>query len=173
MSVTLKELLTSARNKLINAPSITPLLGADIGQDPVGGAFSDGWIFLGHDDWEAPERDPANTGKAAVVLSVRNHWTSPNRHNTLRFPLLRVHILADMSRPNDVRLSAIKDAEDRCDRIAIAVSSVFHDVLNIDHVWPNDVFVISSVKYTDLAIVDVNNKDGLVSGDMSFALELD
>lgn len=169
---TMQEILTSARRKVITSSHVTPLIGVDIGKDQTG-AFTDGWIFLGHDDWNTPERNPSNTGKASVTLSMRNPWTTPSMHNTAKFRLLRVHIMADMSRPTDTRLTGTKDAEFRCDRIASAIVKELHDVANKDHLWPNGVFVISCVQFTELAIVDVNDQDGLVSGDLTFALTLD
>lgn len=168
----MEEIITSARQKLVTSVSLASLLGVDIGQDPPGGAFSDGWVFLGHDDYNAPERDVQNTGKAAVVLSMRRPWGSPNLHNNQRFRRLNFTIVADMSRGVDNTLTYRKDAEYRLDRIATAIASEFHDAINDDHNWPNGVFIGSCLLYNDFVISDVLNQDGLISGDMDFALEL-
>lgn len=169
----LGDVLTAARRKLLADADFDALLNVDVGKDPMGQLWDDGWVFRAYGPNHAPYRDPANTGFAAITMHLRDPWTSPNLHNTLSFRLLTFEILADRSRDrDDPSLSSAYDAEDRCDRVATAIKNVFNDVANADHSWPNDVYVVSCVLYNDLELVNVPNQDGLIEGTLRFALSL-
>lgn len=167
-----QNVLAAARQKLIASDYFSPLIGTDVGKDATGKAFSDAWVFEGTDNASKPRRDPANTGTSAVVMSLRTPWSPPNISNTARFRLLQFCIYSDGTRGADKSLTGTLDASDRCDRIASAIIREFNDVGNVDHIWPNDTYIVSCVLYNDLNITDVDNQDGLKSGDLSFALTL-
>lgn len=169
-----EEVIPAARKKLLASPFFSPLIGTDVGVDIAGqGAFTDGWVFKSNDDTNGPYRSVENTGKAAVVISMRLPWGSPNRHNTAQFKQLEFTVYADQTRDTDNELSAKYDAEYRFYRVARAIAKEFHDAGNVDHWWPGSVYIGSCVLYNDARIEDVAGKDGLVTGTLSFALELD
>lgn len=170
---TIKDVMSSARRKLIASPHFSPLINVDVGADEPGSAFDDGWVFLGDGDSIAPYRHPANTGFASVSFNMRDPWREHNDYNTLDFRQLKFSILADLTRvEGKTNLTGTADAEFRCDRIATAIKDTFNDVGNADHHWPNNVYIISCLLYMDLYIDDVPKKDGLVEGTLSFKLEI-
>lgn len=169
----MQDVVVSARRKLLADAGFVSLIGADVGKDAPGGAYTDGWLFKAVDDAYSPDRNPRNSGTSAVVLGMRGpSWTAPNVNHTLRFPTLDFRIYSDSTRSADLTLLIQRDADYRCDRVATAIKNVFNDVANNDHNWPNGVFIVSCVLWTDIKIHDIDNEDGLVAGDMTFALEL-
>lgn len=168
----INSILIAARRKLLASEFIVPLIGTDIGKDGPGGAWDDGWVFRSQDANSSPIRDPANTGTSSIVMSLRDPWSSPNTHNTMAFRQLKFSVFSDQSRSVNEALTASRDAELRCDRVASAIIKEFNDVGNVNQFWPNDTFIPSCLLFHDLQIQDVPNQDGLVEGLLSFALEL-
>lgn len=175
----MEDVLVAARRKLLASPGFSALIGTDVGRDSMepgkySGAFEDGWVFRGVDVANKPERDPSATGTSTVSLAMRDAWGGPNDHNTARFRQLQFTILSDMARPtSDNGLIGARDAELRCDRVAKAIVDEFNDVGNQNHWWPNNTYVVSCLLYSDLIIRDVPDMDGLVRGEVRFALVLD
>lgn len=178
MAVSMDDLLTAARRKLIASPHFAPLIGVDVGQDSMdptrySGAFNDAWVFRGVGVPNSPERDPSGTSKATVSLGFRDRWGGTNDYNTARFPVLQFTILADLTRPaTDNGLIGARDAELRCDRIASAIYDEFHDAANQHHWWTSSVYVNTCLCYSDLIVRDVPDMDGLVRGEIRFKLEV-
>jgi hypothetical protein len=174
----MEDVLIAARRKLLASPYFAPLIGTDVGRDSMepdkySGAFEDGWVFRGVGVTNNPERDVSFTGTSAVSIAMRDRWGGPNNHNTLRFPQLQFTIFSDNSRNDgDNGLLTARDAELRCDRVGAAIYAEFHDALNLNHRWPNDVYMVSCLSYSDLIIRDVPTLDGLVRGEMRFALQV-
>ena len=88
----------AARNFLVQDTGLTGLLA----ESPTLGP----WIF----DSEPVGARFEQNSKCLIVISEENTWTSPNEHNTLRFPRLFVDIWADPDRNPDksVRISNAK-----------------------------------------------------------------
>ncbi len=167
----MNDLLIAVRRKLLAFPEFADLIGTDVGRDPIGQAFRDGWVFRSDNDDFRPDRNPRNSGTSTVTFGWRNPWTNPNAHNTARFPHLEFVVLSDQTRKTgDTTLTFKNDAAERCDRVATAIRNCFHDPANQSHAWPNDVFIVSCVLWNDVIIRDVPEQDGLVAGTMSFAL---
>lgn len=165
------DVIVSARKKLLADAAFSALVGTDVGKE-ISGPYSTGWVFRQIDDGMNPEKSPRNSGKSAVVIGSRRSWTNPNLGNTLRFPLLSFRVWSDKTRGADHGLPLFDDAEDRCRRIGTTIFNAFHDAANHDHWWPNGVYIVSCKSFNDLDVTDVAGEDGLVSGDMSFALSL-
>lgn len=173
-----QDVLSAARSKALASSFISPLLGTDIGQDSMfpdlnyNGGFNDGWIFFGVGDALAPQRSPANLGTSSVSMGMRSTWTSPNLTNSLRFRQLAFNIYSDPSRtPGSNGLITVRDQEDRCNRVGAAIISEFNDLGNQNQWW-GDIYIVSCLLYSDLQIRDVPGEDGLVQGDIRFALML-
>lgn len=173
MSASRKDILIAARRKLLANASFAALIGNDVGRDlDYGGPFTDGWVFHSPDDEMSPERNARNTGTSSVVMTIRTPWTTPNLHNTLEFPELLIRIYSDATRFDDPSLSVADDGQYRCENVAKAIKNTFNDVANSDHLWPNGVYVVSCVLWNDLRVRDVPDEDGLVMGDLTFALQI-
>lgn len=174
MLTSMDAVLIAARRKMIASSFVLPLIGVDIGKDAPGNTWDDGWIFRAEGNSAAPARNPANSGMAAVTMHLRDSWSSPSQYHTSRYRQLKIQIYADQTRPDGSNnLIAMRDAELRCDRIATAIIQEFHDVANRDTAWPNNITLAGPCQlYSDLQIVDVVNNDGLVEGQLSFALQL-
>jgi hypothetical protein len=167
-SLLLGDLVSSARQKLLTALTDADLVGPLIGADPSPtDPFYTGWVFSGMDHDGAPSRDVTNTGKVACVLLSRNAWGS-NMHNTARLPILTVLTYADATRFDGTVSRAAEDAELKAKAVAKVVRKTFHDAANEDHIWPLDLFVVSSVANGDLDLTDVPGSDYVVRGTQRF-----
>jgi len=159
----LAEFLPSAYRYLMNDDPFTALIGTDVGMDSnATDAYNKGWVFQGLDGDGRPYRDPQGSGKAAVVLTSRDGWASPNMHNTATFPSLQVLIYADVSRSLQGSPTA-RDAEARCKRVYEKVDRVFHDPSNSTHGW-DGVRIVSCVRSSELSISDIPGSDLMVRG---------
>lgn len=78
-----------ARNMLIQDAPLTALLGKS--------ASWTSWIF----DQKPVNVKVEGTSRCLVVINEGRPWTSPNGHNTMRFPTLVVDIWADPTRNAD------------------------------------------------------------------------
>lgn len=167
----IEDLIVAARRKLLADSRFSSLIGTDVGRDGIGGAYRDAWVFRSVDDNYTSERDVEGSGTSAVVISSDLNWTSPTRDKTLRFPQLRFDIWADCTRSaTDDSLPIAKDARYRADRVATVIREIFHDAGNRVHLWPNNVYVVSSVLWNDLNVGDVDTRPNIVHGDLSFAI---
>jgi hypothetical protein len=164
------DLLAGARRTLLADANFAALIGVDVGADPAGQPWADGWVFRGQTANNDPTRNPAGSGKASVTMQMRDPWGSPDSYHSQQFRLLRFSIWADCTRAAlDPTLIVTRDAELRADRIATAIRAVFHNPANALHTW-SGVPIISSVEYGQLHISDVPSQDGLVEGALSFAV---
>ena len=105
----------AARNLLAHQPEVTALLPSS--------ASWDTWIASEEPVGMAIE----NTSKCMIVISEGAPWTSPNEHNTLRFPTLLVDIWADPSRNPDKSVKR-QDAKDKIVKISTQVNRHMHRV---------------------------------------------
>jgi hypothetical protein len=165
------DIVGSAVEKLQAALLAAGMIGPLVGVDVAPGPFTDGWVFAGADNDNRPSKDVTSTGKAALVVSSRSHWTT-NVHNTARFPILQVLIFADSTRVAGSTSRAAEDSDLKVKKIAKVVRKCFHDAANADHSWPNDVWVTASVADGDLSIDDVPGSDGVSRGLQRFNLQV-
>lgn len=148
-------LAASAVVKVLGTQAWADLLTAgDVGHDAVGGPFAGGWLSQSTTNEMAPATNPQGSGKASVVLAEREGWTTPNPHNTSRFPSLWLVVYADCSRDAGL-LPTSFDGRDRAMRIFQALDPIFHDVANRDHDWPLSFRVNSCVRLADPVMTDV------------------
>lgn len=105
----------AARNYIAQDAALAPLLGK-----------SQSWPI-----WVFDERPVGikfeGFQKCLVVINEDSTWTSPNEHNTLRFPRLIVDIWADPTR-NEDRSVRMDDARDKIEVIETVLSKHFHTV---------------------------------------------
>jgi len=168
--------MLAARAHLLADPRFSKFLGTDVGTDLSHGAaypdqlWQDGWVFPGLTSDGRPLRDPSGTGTSAVTLDLYGApWSASNLHNTLTFPVLRIIVWSDPTRPTDANdLIAVQDAEARCMRVRGAIEDVFHDVGHQIR-WP--VPIASCLLGSELPIRDISPYDGMVAGEVRFHLE--
>ena len=78
------------------------------------------------------DEEPVNikvegTSRCLIVVNEEGTWTSPNEHNTMRFPRLQVDIWADPTR-NEDKSVRFHDAKTKIMAIQEVVDSYFHMV---------------------------------------------
>lgn len=140
------DLTTAARRILAEYTPLTSLLGASDSWDT--------WIFR----WR-PYVTLKASGSAAIVLSERGGWATPNRHNTARFPRLQVEVYVDVPREEGSPVSRI--AEERALEICRAVDEVLHVPDGAAMDWA-DLRVIGSTRQSEPQVDLVPDADGLV-----------
>ena len=164
-------LLEAAYLRLLGSTEFQALIGEDVGLDDAEeDPWYSGWVFQGLSDTGEPYRQPEGSGMAAVVVSSRGGWASPNQTNTASFPLLQIFVFADCSRDENGNLSA-RDAESRVRRVAEVVDPLFHDAANRVHSW-GTFPVVSCLRHSELSIRDVPNGDGVVRGELTYEVVL-
>lgn len=125
------DLATAAYQRLAAFPDFQDaVLSGFVGTDAASGAtgaekLASAWLFQGLDDEGRPYRDPEGTGTGVVVLSERNEWASPNRHNTASFPVLQMLIYMDSTR-NEDGSPLIPDASTKAKTLAHHLDRCFH-----------------------------------------------
>jgi len=137
------------------------LLGVDVKGTP--------WVFQGSDD-DRPFRDPAGTGKGAIVITSNGIW-GVNQHNTADFPLLTVLVYMDVSRKADGTI-LMKNGKSRTLSVLRRVKDVFHDAANKDHEWPG-LYVVSCVMQPGgFSVMGIPNSDAMHRGAANFELSI-
>jgi len=168
----MNSVMAAARQRMIADPDFSALIGVDVGKSDTG-AWTDAWIFRNFNEDGSPLVNPAGSGMAAITMDMREPAFSVSQYHTLISRQLRFYIYTDPTRSTtDSTLIKTRDAEIRCSRIADAIRNIFNDVANRVHFWNATTYIISSVLYEDLHILDVPGQDGIVEGTISFALEL-
>ena len=109
------DLSLAARNFLAQDADLRALLGRS--------ASWDTWIF----DQSPINVRVENTSRCLIVVNEEGQWTSPNPHNTMRFPRLVVDIWADPTRNQD-RTVQLFDAKSKVEDIVKIVDRKFHRV---------------------------------------------
>jgi hypothetical protein len=173
-------LAAQAKVRLLADTGFNALIGKDVGSDLTHGdaypqqTYPDGWVFIGVGGDGRPVRDPTGTGTSAVTLDTYGApWGSPNQHNTAEFPVLRVIVWSDPTRPiGDPGMIAVRDAEDRCNRVRRVIRAVLNDPGNEHHDWGAGVVVTSCLLGTEVALRDVAPYDGVVAGELRFNVEI-
>ena len=107
------DLSLAIRNYLAQDAGLRELLGRSISWDT--------WIF-----YENPINVKVeNTGKCLLVINEDGTWTSPNDHNTMRFPRVYIDIWADPTR-NEDRSVKVNDAKSKIERIQKLLDKHLH-----------------------------------------------
>lgn len=117
----------AARNRLAQDASLRALLGRSVSWST--------WIF----DENPVGVHVENTSRCLIVVSEDDEWTSPNPHNTMRFPQLLVDIWADPTRNPDRSVQRF-DAKDKIEEIQALVDKHFHlpdpgTRFGVPHIW--------------------------------------
>lgn len=164
------DLASSAVRKLRESSAAAALV-ADATLLVKSGIYPNGMIAQREDNSLSTPVLVEGSGKAGILISARSPWTTPNRHNTARFPRLQVEIFADCSR-NAMGQVTVKDAVRRCEYIFNMIDPVFHDPGNTSHIWPLDFYVVSCIRGQDLSIMNIPDADYAVVGTAYYNVEL-
>lgn len=144
--MTTEDLTTAARRVLADHEPLTSLLGSSDSWDT--------WIFR----WR-PYVTLKASGAAAIVLSERGGWATPNRHNTARFPRLQVEVYVDLPREEGTPVSRV--AEERALEICRALDEVLHVPDGRTMEW-GGLRVLGSTRQQEPQMDAVPDADGLV-----------
>jgi len=107
------DLSLAVRNLLAQDQGLRALLGRSQSWDT--------WIFDEHPVNVKVE----NTGRCLIVVNEEDTWTTPNQHNTMRFPRLFVDIWADPTRNSDKSIKKF-DAKKKIEDIQAFVDKHLH-----------------------------------------------
>lgn len=139
---------------------LSGLIGTDAADDdPDEDKVARAWVFQGFDANGRPYRNAEGSGKGVVVLSVRDDWAEPNRHNTWDFPLLQMLVYMDSDRDADGTMTA-PNAVPKCRSVMRILDRRFHLVGNTqaDQDWPG-LRVHSCIRASRLTITDVPDSE--------------
>lgn len=159
--MTIPNLVTAARRYLVADTTLANALGSGQGFNV--------WVF----QWR-PYVTIEGSGEAAVVLSARGGWTSPNMHNTMAFPRLQVEVWADLQRDANGN-PAQRTAEDLCQDVGEQLDRLLHLPDGQLHVWGDSngsIRVLRSMKLGEIDIVDVPEGDGMCRGTLNYGVVL-
>ncbi len=103
----------------------------------------------------------------ACVLLQKGNWTSPNNHNTLKFPRLIVEFWADPDRDSRSNVTLPLSAKDKILAAYEFLDKYLHRVAGGDLWWPDQddsgaVRVISSKRSDELSFYEVPDGDGMM-----------
>lgn len=162
----------AARNHLALDPVLRGLLGKSQTWDT--------WIF----DENPVGVKVENTGRCLIVINEGSPWTSPNEHNTMRFPRLIVDVWADPTRNTD-RSVRVFDAKEKIDEIQKRLDKHFHlvdggDSHGMPHVWGSlddltsgrGVVVTGSTRLTGPEFSSIRDTDGAFMGQFTYGVNL-
>lgn len=166
------QMTLAARNLLAQDTALTPLLGRSVTWST--------WIFEDNPQGVRVE----NTQKCLIVVGEDRGYTSPNEHNTMRFPRLIIDIWADPTR-NEDRSVKVNDAKDKIEAIAKLVNNHFHTVDpgtpqgNIRQ-WgtaeqiaaKTGVYVAGSVRREELSFSPIKDSEGSFMGRLIYGVNL-
>lgn len=107
------ELSLAVRNLLAQDAGLKALLGKSQSWDT--------WIF----DEKPVNVKVENTGKCLIVVNEEGQWTTPNAHNTMKFPTLLIDIWADPTRNADKSVNRF-DAKKKIEDIQNFVDKYLH-----------------------------------------------
>lgn len=107
------QLTLAIRNLLAQDEDLKALLGKS--------ASWDTWIF----SEEMIGVKVENTSRCLIVVAEEDTWTSPNEHNTMRFPQVFVDIWADPTRNADKSVRTL-DAKDKIEAIQPLIDRHLH-----------------------------------------------
>lgn len=125
----------NVRNQLARRVSLTALLGSS--------AHWTTWIF----DQRPIGIKVENTQKCMIVVNEFRPFTSPNEHNTMRFPQITIDIWADPTRNSNLSVKTY-DADNKIEAIAKEVDAVMHTV---DRGTPSGMPIIWGTQAQELA----------------------
>jgi hypothetical protein len=129
--MTTTSLALAARNMLVQLPEVKQLIAErKIGRGTA--LFNDGWVFA-----DKPYTTIENySNRALIVVTESGGWTTPNPHNTARFPRLYVDIWASPTRNADGSVKE-QDADDLIREVMAAISPYLHLVHgSVPTDWP-------------------------------------
>lgn len=121
------DLSLAVRNLLAQDEGLKLLLGKS--------ASWDTWIF----DEKPVNVKVENTSKCLIVINEADPWTTPNQHNTMKFPMIIVDIWADPTRNIDKSVQKF-DAKTKIEDIQDFVDKYLHlvepgDVNGNPQIW--------------------------------------
>ena len=136
-----------------------------VGKDSV---FTQGWIF--QEKLYLGSKTLEGSSKVAVVLNVVGGWDSPNQHNNMSFPRLRVDIWADPDR--NVSRSVVQDnAQEKGMATYRAVNKFLHRPQGVESPW-GTLRVLKSHRLGEIEFSPVSDGDGVKMGRVHYGVIL-
>jgi len=115
------DIVLATRRHLAEQEDLTALLGSGNGYDT--------WIFQNR--LYVPVEQ---TGKAALLIRQQGSWSSPNAHNTVRFPMIVIEVYVDPKR-DDLRNSVSFNLQPQIDEIFQELDKALHRAKGKVEMW--------------------------------------
>jgi hypothetical protein len=141
---------------LLSHPEVTSLVRNDVKGE---------WIFA-----HAPQAEISSTGESMIVVRQIGPWAVPNRHNTMKFPRIRLEVWSDPSRDADGNISA-KDAEERALALSAVCDNFLHLTAGPEATW-GSTRVLTSYRLDEPVPISIPVTDGAVMAVSSYAVTL-
>jgi hypothetical protein len=116
------DLVQGAHTYLSAQPDILAVLGSYATGVP--------WLFP-HDLWVTVENSQSN----AAVITRQPGWTTPNTHNTMRFPRIGIEITCDPLRDSGFNLSDPHEVMRRCEAVYRVFDAHLHRPQSGEQMW--------------------------------------
>lgn len=158
------DVVAAARKYLAQQAAVSAVLGTD--------NVWDLWLFQ-----DKLLTRVESSGKIACVLKQKGSWTSPNDHNTMRFPRLITEFYADPDRDSKNNVVTPLSAKDRILAAHEVIDSLLHVVSGHDQWWPSQgaagaCRILRSTRQGELDWFDVKDGDGVLQATVSYAIGL-
>lgn len=147
--------VTAVQKFLASQTVVTDLLGSDSTFGP--------WVFQ-----DKLHRNLANSQTCAIVINAADSWTSPNPHNTMRFPQVTLALFADPQRDSQNRLTT-DDTTTKIENLHAAVFSVMHLTDATEQMW-GDLRVLRSSCLNEPQVRPFIDGDHAASALITYAL---
>lgn len=151
------DVVQGAAKVLLSHPEVVALLGVN----------PDGSPYLFQYRLGAPELE--GSSQTAVVVSSDGGWTTPNVHNTLRFPRLVVQVFADPMRDATGNTKNFPEVQRRVDVVFATVDRVLHRPQSGIQMW-GSVRTLSCARLSDPVTYSVPDGDQLLRSTFTYAV---
>lgn len=156
------DLASACRGFLTQQPEIYNVLGSD--------EIWDIWLFQ-----EKLYVNVEQSQSVACVLKQQGSWTSPNMHNTARFPRLITEFYADPDRDERQNNEFPLSAKDKILRAHVVLDRFLHFARMTEQWWPDiaapgAMRILNSSRQGELEFVEVPDGDGMMRGQVTYAV---
>lgn len=102
------------------------------------GTAEDGSPLMFQDTLLMTDEYLENSQKVAIVITHRGEWTTPNRHNSLKFPRVLIDIYADPDRDADGTPLSTTNARDKVIAVADLLIKIFNRSEYFNEQWAGE-----------------------------------
>lgn len=150
------DLVQGAYTYLVAQPDILAVLGTYSTGEP--------WLWP-HQLWATVENSQSN----AAIITRQPGWSSPNLHNTLRFPRIGIEITCDPIRDQGNNVSDPNEVLRRCEAVYRVFDKYLHRPAGGDQMW-GTVRTITCTRLVEPFIYPVADGNGMTRLTVSYGV---